>query len=115
MTWHDICVSTEKQGDLQSLSTQKQHLKAYAGLHDWELGKVFSDAGLSAKATRRPALQAMLAWARDRPRLLSPLHGAVSAWHSGSSAEGLTCRFLAGSRLSQRHGPEGSAPERRSP
>ncbi|MCK4850288.1 MAG: recombinase family protein, partial [Phycisphaerae bacterium] len=60
-----IRVSTEMQTDGNSLSTQKTRLHQYVAQRKWTVGKVFTEAGLSAKNTRRPALQHMLRWARD--------------------------------------------------
>lgn len=60
-----IRVSTEMQVDRNSLSTQESQLLSYAQLHGWQVAKVFTDAGLSAKDTRRPALQEMLRWAKE--------------------------------------------------
>ncbi len=53
------------QTDGNSLSTQKTRLHQYVAQRKWTVGKVFTEAGLSAKNTRRPALQHMLRWARD--------------------------------------------------
>ena len=58
-------VSTEMQVDRNSLSTQESQLLSYAEMHGWQVAKVFTDAGLSAKDTRRPALQEMLRWAKE--------------------------------------------------
>ena len=58
-------VSTEMQVDRNSLSTQDSQLKEYAERQGWAVARVFTDAGLSAKNTRRPALQEMLQWARE--------------------------------------------------
>ena len=60
-----IRVGTQMQVDRDSLSTQESQLNAYTDVHGWQVEKVFTDAGLSAKNTRRPALQQMLEWARD--------------------------------------------------
>jgi site-specific DNA recombinase len=59
-----VRVSTEKQVDRQSLSTQTEQLKNYAELHEWQVSKIFCDAGISAKDVQRPALQEMIEWAR---------------------------------------------------
>jgi site-specific DNA recombinase len=59
-------VSTEMQVDRQSLSTQDAQLREYAERHGWAVVKIFTDAGLSAKNTKRPALQEMLQWAKER-------------------------------------------------
>lgn len=53
-------VSTEQQVDRQSLNTQESQLRGYADLHEWEVAGVFTDAGLSAKDTKRPGFQKML-------------------------------------------------------
>jgi site-specific DNA recombinase len=58
-------VSTEMQVDRNSLATQEAQLTSYAELHEWTVAKVFTDAGLSAKDTKRPALQQMLKWAAE--------------------------------------------------
>jgi site-specific DNA recombinase len=55
-----VRVSTEKQVDRESLSAQERQMLAYAEGKGWQVAKVFTDAGLSAKDTRRPALQEML-------------------------------------------------------
>ena len=60
-----IRVSTEMQTDGNSLSTQKKRLCRYVADRDWTVAKVFTEAGLSAKNTKRPALQRMLTWARN--------------------------------------------------
>ena len=60
-----IRVSTEMQVERNSLTTQESQLTSYAELHGWTVAKLFTDAGLSAKDTRRPALQQMLKWAAE--------------------------------------------------
>ena len=60
-----IRVSTEMQTDGNSLNTQRTRLHQYVAQREWTVGKVFTEAGLSAKNTKRPALQQMLRWARD--------------------------------------------------
>ena len=60
-----IRVSTEMQTDGNSLSTQETRLHRYVAQREWIVGKVFIEAGLSAKNTKRPALQQMLKWAKD--------------------------------------------------
>lgn len=60
-----IRVSTEMQVDRNSLSTQKTQLLSYVESHGWTVAKLFTDAGLSAKDTRRPAFQEMMKWAQD--------------------------------------------------
>ena len=60
-----VRVSTEMQTDRNSLSTQESHLRQYAQHRKWIVARVFTDAGLSAKNTKRPALQQMLAWAKE--------------------------------------------------
>jgi site-specific DNA recombinase len=54
------------QVDRQSLSTQDSQLREYAERHKWAVVKIFTDAGLSAKNTKRPALREMLQWAKER-------------------------------------------------
>jgi site-specific DNA recombinase len=57
-----IRVSTSEQADeWHSLAAQQAKLAAYAQLYDVELVTVEVDAGLSAKAMERPALQRSLA------------------------------------------------------
>jgi len=58
-------VSTEMQVDRNSLSTQKSQLLSHAELQGWQVVKIFTDAGLSARDTCRPALQEMLRWAKE--------------------------------------------------
>jgi site-specific DNA recombinase len=53
------------QVDRNSLSTQKSQLLAYAEAHGWTVANIFTDAGLSAKNTKRPAFQEMMKWAKD--------------------------------------------------
>lgn len=60
-----VRVSTEMQTDRNSLSTQETHLRQYARHRKWVIAKVFTDAGLSAKNTKRPAFQQMLTWAKE--------------------------------------------------
>ena len=38
----------------------------YAAHHEWTITRVFIEAGLSAKNTKRPVFQEMFRWARDR-------------------------------------------------
>jgi len=58
-------VSTDMQVERNSLTTQESQLASYAELHGWTIAKVFTDAGLSAKNTKRPAYQQMLKWAAE--------------------------------------------------
>ena len=60
-----VRVSTEMQVENNSLSTQEGQLRSYAEMHGWTVAKVFTDAGLSAKDTRRPALQQMFKQAKE--------------------------------------------------
>ena len=60
-----IRVSTDKQVERDSLSAQESQLLAYCESQGWAAAKVFTDAGLSAKNTRRPALQQLLVWVRQ--------------------------------------------------
>ena len=60
-----VRVSTEMQVENNSLTTQETQLKAWAEGHGWVVVKVFADAGLSAKDTKRPAFQQMIRWAKD--------------------------------------------------
>lgn len=55
-------VSTEDQANEGvSLDAQKAKLEAWAGLNGYDLGEIFTDAGISGKrANNRPALQAAL-------------------------------------------------------
>ena len=59
-----VRVSTEKQVDRESLSNQDSRMRAFAEGRGWSVVEVFTDAGLSAKDTRRPALQKMLKLAK---------------------------------------------------
>ena len=61
-----VRVSTEDQakGGV-SLEAQEARLKQYAEMANWQLFKVYVDAGLSAGSTARPAFQEMLEDARD--------------------------------------------------
>ncbi len=58
-------VSTDKQVERDSLLAQESQLLSYAQMREWTVVKVFTDAGFSAKNTKRPAYQKMLQWARD--------------------------------------------------
>jgi site-specific DNA recombinase len=58
-------VSTEMQVDRSSLSTQEAQLQEYARHQGWTVVKLLTDAGLSAKDTRRPAFQEMVKLASE--------------------------------------------------
>lgn len=58
-------VSTEMQVDRSSLSTQESQLQEYARHQGWTVVKLLTDAGLSAKDTRRPAFQEMVKLASE--------------------------------------------------
>jgi len=55
-----VRVSAQQQVDRESLSVQDSRMHAFAEGKGWQVAKVFTDAGFSAKNTRRPALQQML-------------------------------------------------------
>ena len=50
--------SQAKEGE--SLKTQKEQIKKYIQIKDWELFKIYEDAGYSGKNTKRPGLQSLL-------------------------------------------------------
>jgi site-specific DNA recombinase len=56
-----VRVSTMNQVDRDSLKTQEERLSAYAKSLDYKVIKVFKDAGLSGKNTKRPALESLMA------------------------------------------------------
>ena len=59
-------VSTSGQvEDGVSLELQKERLEAYAKSYGWTVTKYYEDAGFSGSTTKRPALQNMLADARN--------------------------------------------------
>ena len=56
-----IRVSTEDQAkEGYSLEIQREYLESFANREGYEVFKVYSDDGISAYSTRRPALQALL-------------------------------------------------------
>src|SRR5208337_4952718 len=57
-------VSTSGQIDGESLSTQKSTIQAYCTSRDWELTKIYEDAGISGAKDDRPALQSLLSAAK---------------------------------------------------
>jgi len=61
-----VRVSTEDQAQRGvSLEAQEERLKHYAEMANWQIYKVYIDAGLSAGSTARPAFQQMLQDARN--------------------------------------------------
>ena len=60
-------VSSKKQLDSASLSTQRQKMERFADIEGWDVDRTFPDRGKSAKTTIRPALQEMLRWISDHP------------------------------------------------
>src|SRR3989338_11439506 len=62
-----IRVSTEDQAkEGYSLEVQREYLESFAVREGYEIFKVYSDDGISAYSTRRPALQALLADAKAK-------------------------------------------------
>jgi site-specific DNA recombinase len=60
-------VSTEDQAkEGYSLEVQREYLESFATREGYEVFKIYSDDGISAYSTRRPALQALLADARAK-------------------------------------------------
>jgi len=55
-----IRVSTLNQVDRDSLSTQESRLRSYCEANGFQVYKVYKDAGLSAKDTKRPALEELI-------------------------------------------------------
>ncbi|WP_341356676.1 recombinase family protein [Rossellomorea sp. y25] len=56
-----IRVSTEEQArEGFSISAQREKLKAFCHIHDWDSYKFYVDEGISGKDTQRPQLQLML-------------------------------------------------------
>ena len=55
-----VRVSTTNQVDRDSLKTQEDRLKAYCAANGKKEFKIYKDAGLSAKDTKRPALEALM-------------------------------------------------------
>ena len=60
-------VSSLKQLDNDSLSTQRREMQRVAMRDGYEVVRVFEDRGRSAKTTDRPALQEMLTWISGHP------------------------------------------------
>lgn len=62
-----IRVSTEDQAkEGYSLEVQREYLESFAQREGYEIFKVYSDDGISAYSTRRPALQQLLADAKAK-------------------------------------------------
>jgi len=55
-----VRVSTSGQIDGESLNTQRSTIQAYCTERNWELSKVYEDAGISGAKDDRPALQSLL-------------------------------------------------------
>ncbi|MBT7992223.1 MAG: recombinase family protein [Anaerolineae bacterium] len=54
-------VSMREQVDGHSLAAQENNIRQYATTNDWQLTKIYTDAGISAKkGSQRPALQSLL-------------------------------------------------------
>lgn len=64
-------VSTKEQVNNLSLDTQRQRCIAYCGQMDYEVVKVFTDGGESAKSVNRTALQQMLSFVNERKNMIS--------------------------------------------
>ena len=60
-------VSTSGQIDGESLSTQRSAIQSYCASKDWELAKIYEDAGISGAKDDRPALQSLLSAVKLRP------------------------------------------------
>lgn len=58
-----VRVSTEEQAlaDKASLSMQREKAEAYCKAHDWRVGEVYEDAGVSGTKADRPALSRLMA------------------------------------------------------
>ena len=70
-----IRVSTEDQArEGYSLEVQKEYLEAFAKRESYEVFKIYSDEGISAYSTRRPALQQLLADAKAKKFSLVLVH-----------------------------------------
>ena len=68
-------VSTEDQvKEGYSLEVQREYLESFAVREGYEIFKVYSDDGISAYSTRRPALQALLADAKAKKFELVLVH-----------------------------------------
>ena len=55
-----VRVSTTNQIDRDSLKTQEERLRAYCIANNYNVHKLYRDAGLSAKDTNRPALEELM-------------------------------------------------------
>ncbi|MFH0932762.1 MAG: recombinase family protein [Nitrospirota bacterium] len=55
-----VRVSTLNQVERESLSTQESRLKAYCTANGFQVYKVYKDAGISAKDTKRPQLESLM-------------------------------------------------------
>ena len=67
-----VRVSTKEQVDEgNSIVTQERICKQYAAKQGWDVVKVFSDKGESAKTADRPELQAMLAFCAEKKNAIS--------------------------------------------
>lgn len=55
-----VRVSTSGQIDGESLNTQRSSIQSYCESRNWELVKVYEDAGISGAKDDRPALQSLL-------------------------------------------------------
>ena len=61
-----VRVSTLNQVERDSLSTQESRLRAYCQANGFTVHKVYTDAGVSAKDTNRPALESLMEDCRRR-------------------------------------------------
>jgi site-specific DNA recombinase len=59
-------VSTLQQVDKESLSNQESRLKAYCKANGYQIYRIYKDAGVSAKDTKRPALESLLQDIRNK-------------------------------------------------
>ena len=55
-----VRVSTMNQVDRDSLKTQEERLTAFCKANEYEVHRVYKDAGISAKDTNRPALEELM-------------------------------------------------------
>lgn len=61
-----IRVSTTEQASTLSLPTQEKACRDYCGRHGYEVDRVFTDAGESAKTADRPAFNELLRYCREQ-------------------------------------------------
>ncbi len=61
-----VRVSTLQQVDRESLSNQESRLRAYCKANNYKIYKVYKDAGVSAKDTKRPALEELMEDAKHK-------------------------------------------------